>query len=106
MPRCAWLGATRISAHASRNGQAEHFKTAGGSWKDFDRLWESFSRISAGSGRTWQDFGRRSAGPGSPGHIFGWKKADTRGDLVAWPGADTVAGLAECARPILTSLEV
>ena len=45
-------------------------ENSGGSWKDFDRLWESFRRISAGSGRIWQDFGRRSAGSGSPGLIL------------------------------------
>ena len=69
-----------IFIEAAERFTADPFsENSGGLWKDFDRLWESFRRISAGSGRIWQDFGRRSAGSGSPGLIFGRKIADSRG---------------------------
>ena len=83
-------GKVRIIEAAERFTADPFFENSGGLWKDFDRFWESFRRISAGPGRIWQDFGRRSAGSGSPGLIFGRKIADSRGDLVAWPGANVV----------------
>ena len=63
------LGFREIIEAAERFTADPFSENSGGLWKDFDRLWESFRRISAGSGRIWQDFGRRSAGSGSPGEL-------------------------------------
>ena len=78
-------------------------ENSGGLWKEFDRFWESFCMISAGSGRTWQYSGRRSAGSGRPGHILAGHRRILEEIWWLGPVAGSALARRKARRPYLTS---